>query len=413
MKYGLLGEKLGHSYSKEIHALLADYEYELCEVNKEELDVLMRKKEFCAVNVTIPYKQTVIPYLDGISERAKSIGAVNAIVNRGGKLYGDNTDFAGMRALAIRTGADMNGKKVLIFGTGGTSKTAGAVAQSLGAREVYFVSRSKKDGAITYGEAAEKHADAQILINTTPVGMFPNIQGTPADISVFPELEAVLDAIFNPLRTELVLDAQARGIKADGGLYMLVAQAVYASALFLGKDADDKKTEDVYRRILNEKRNVFLIGMPSSGKSSVGKKLAELTGKEFADTDTMLTDRFGRTISDFISENGEKPFRDEESAVIGQAAEKRGYIIATGGGAVLREENVRAMKKNGTVVFLDRAPDLLTATKDRPLSSTREALEKLYEERYPIYKKAADMTVPSDRSVGEVAEDVRKELEIR
>ena len=413
MKYGLLGEKLGHSYSKEIHALLADYEYELCEVNKEELDVLMRKKEFCAVNVTIPYKQTVIPYLDGISERAKSIGAVNAIVNRGGKLYGDNTDFAGMRALAIRTGADMNGKKVLIFGTGGTSKTAGAVAQSLGAREVYFVSRSKKDGAITYGEAAEKHADAQILINTTPVGMFPNIQGTPADISVFPELEAVLDAIFNPLRTELVLDAQARGIKADGGLYMLVAQAVYASALFLGKDADDKKTEDVYRRILNEKRNVFLIGMPSSGKSSVGKKLAELTGKNFADTDTMLTDRFGRTISDFISENGEKPFRDEESAVIGQAAEKRGYIIATGGGAVLREENVRAMKKNGTVVFLDRAPDLLTATKDRPLSSTREALEKLYEERYPIYKKAADMTVPSDRSVVEVAEDVRKELEIR
>lgn len=413
MKYGLLGEKLGHSYSKEIHALLADYEYELCEVNKEELDALMRKKEFCAVNVTIPYKQTVIPYLDGISERAKSIGAVNAIVNRGGKLYGDNTDFAGMRALAIRTGADMNGKKVLIFGTGGTSKTAGAVAQSLGAREVYFVSRSKKDGAITYGEAAEKHADAQILINTTPVGMFPNIQGTPADISVFPELEAVLDAIFNPLRTELVLDAQARGIKADGGLYMLVAQAVYASALFLGKDADDKKTEDVYRRILNEKRNVFLIGMPSSGKSSVGKKLAELTGKEFADTDTMLTDRFGRTISDFISENGEKPFRDEESAVIGQAAEKRGYIIATGGGAVLREENVRAMKKNGTVVFLDRDPALLTATKDRPLSSTREALEKLYEERYPIYKKAADMTVPSDRSVGEVAEDVRKELEIR
>lgn len=413
MKYGLLGEKLGHSYSKEIHSLLADYEYELCEVNKEELDVLMRKKEFCAVNVTIPYKQTVIPYLDGISERAKSIGAVNAIVNRGGKLYGDNTDFAGMRALAIRTGADMNGKKVLIFGTGGTSKTAGAVAQSLGAREVYFVSRSEKDGAITYGEAAEKHADAQILINTTPVGMFPNIQGTPADISVFPELEAVLDAIFNPLRTELVLDAQARGIKADGGLYMLVAQAVYASALFLGKDADDKKTEDVYRRILNEKRNVFLIGMPSSGKSSVGKKLAELTGKEFADTDTMLTDRFGRTISDFISENGEKPFRDEESAVIGQAAEKRGYIIATGGGAVLREENVRAMKKNGTVVFLDRDPALLTATKDRPLSSTREALEKLYEERYPIYKKAADMTVPSDRSVGEVAEDVRKELEIR
>ena len=221
MKYGLLGEKLGHSFSKEIHARLADYEYELRELNAEELDALFRKKDFEAVNVTIPYKQTVIPYLDEISERAKTIGAVNAVVNRNGKLFGDNTDFAGMRALALHAGADMKNKKVLVLGTGGTSKTACAVAKDLGAREVLRVSRTKKEDAVTYEEAAEKHSGAQIIINTTPVGMFPKTNASPIDLSAFPKLEAVLDAIFNPLRTELVLTAQERGIIASGGLYML------------------------------------------------------------------------------------------------------------------------------------------------------------------------------------------------
>lgn len=412
MKYGLLGEKLGHSFSKEIHALLADYEYELRELSADELEYLFRKKDFKAVNVTIPYKQTVIPYLDEISERAKKTGAVNAVVNRGGKLFGDNTDFAGMRALALHAGADMKGKKVLVLGTGGTSKTACAVAEDLGAKEVFRVSRTKKDDAVTYEEAAEKHSDAQIIINTTPVGMFPKTDASPIDISAFPQLETVLDAIFNPLRTELVLDAQKKGINASGGLYMLVSQAVYASALFLGKDADERKTDEVYRKILNEKRNVFLIGMPSSGKSSVGRKLAELTGMPFEDTDATLVEKFGEPIADFIRKNGEKAFRDAESEVIAKAAEKTGSITATGGGAVLREENIRKMKKNGITVFLDRDLFLLTATSDRPLSSTKEALERLYNERFPIYEKAADVTVKSNDEIGAVAQAVRKELDL-
>ena len=412
MKYGLLGEKLGHSFSKEIHARLADYEYELRELNAEELDALFRKKDFEAVNVTIPYKQTVIPYLDEISERAKTIGAVNAVVNRNGKLFGDNTDFAGMRALALHAGADMKNKKVLVLGTGGTSKTACAVAKDIGAREVLRVSRTKKEDAVTYEEAAEKHSDAQIIINTTPVGMFPKNNASPIDLSAFPKLEAVLDAIFNPLRTELVLTAQERGIIASGGLYMLVAQAVYASALFLDQDADEKKTDEVYKEILNEKQNIFLIGMPSSGKSSVGKKLAEMAGKEFEDTDAMLVKRFGEPIADYIRKNGEKEFRDAESEVIAEAAKERGKVIATGGGAILRKENVREMKRNGVTVFLDRDLPLLTATSDRPLSSTKEALERLYNERFPIYEKAADVTVKSNDEIGAVAQAVRKELDI-
>lgn len=412
MKYGLLGEKLGHSFSKEIHARLADYEYELRELNAEELDALFRKKDFEAVNVTIPYKQTVIPYLDEISERAKTIGAVNAVVNRNGKLFGDNTDFAGMRALALHAGADMKNKKVLVLGTGGTSKTACAVAKDLGAREVLRVSRTKKEDAVTYEEAAEKHSGAQIIINTTPVGMFPKTNASPIDLSAFSKLEAVLDAIFNPLRTELVLTAQERGIIASGGLYMLVAQAVYASALFLDQDADEKKTDEVYKEILNEKRNIFLIGMPSSGKSSVGKKLAEMAGKEFEDTDAMLVKRFGEPIADYIRKNGEKAFRDAESEVIAEAAKERGKVIATGGGAILRKENVREMKRNGVTVFLDRDLSLLTATSDRPLSSTKEALERLYNERFPIYEKAADVTVKSNDEIGAVAQAVRKELDI-
>ena len=412
MKYGLLGEKLGHSFSKEIHARLADYEYELRELNAEELDALFRKKDFEAVNVTIPYKQTVIPYLDEISERAKTIGAVNAVVNRNGKLFGDNTDFAGMRALALHAGADMKNKKVLVLGTGGTSKTACAVAKDLGAREVLRVSRTKKEDAVTYEEAAEKHFDAQIIINTTPVGMFPKTNASPIDLSAFSKLEAVLDAIFNPLRTELVLTAQERGIIASGGLYMLVAQAVYASALFLDQDADEKKTDEVYKEILNEKQNIFLIGMPSSGKSSVGKKLAEMAGKEFEDTDAMLVKRFGEPIADYIRKNGEKEFRDAESEVIAEAAKERGKVIATGGGAILRKENVREMKRNGVTVFLDRDLSLLTATSDRPLSSTKEALERLYNERFPIYEKAADVTVKSNDEIGAVAQAVRKELDI-
>lgn len=409
MKYGLIGEHLGHSYSCEIHGAIADYEYELKELRPDELDGFMRQRNFNAINVTIPYKQSVIPYLDGISDRARSIGAVNTVVNTDGRLYGDNTDFAGMAALARRIGIDFKGKKVLILGTGGTSKTAHAVAESHGAATVLHVSR-RGDGLISYEEAAQKHADAQIIINTTPVGMYPDTEKKPIDISAFPALEGVLDAIYHPLRTNLVLDAQERGIPASGGLYMLSAQAVYASAVFLGKEVEPALIEKAYDLVKADKQNIVLVGMPSCGKTTVGRIIAGRTGKTFFDTDEAIVAEIGMTIADFFAKNGENAFRELESRIIAEASKKGGLVIATGGGAVLRPENVRSMRQNGTVVFIDRAPEKLITTDDRPLSSNRAALEKLYETRYEIYKNAADLHADGNGTPGEVAEAILKEL---
>lgn len=411
MKYGLIGEHLGHSYSCEIHGAIADYEYELKELAPDELDGFMRAKEFNAINVTIPYKQAVIPYLDEISDRAARIGAVNTVVDRGGALYGDNTDFAGMSALAHRMNIDFEGRKVLILGTGGTSKTARAVAESLGAKEIFNVSRhGGSDGLISYADAAEKHSDAQIIINTTPVGMYPNSEKTPIDISAFPALEGVLDAIYHPLRTNLVLDALERGIPASGGLYMLSAQAVYASAVFLDKEVEQELIEKAYDLVRSDKQNIVLVGMPSSGKTTIGRIIAERTGKSFLDTDDIIVNEIGMPIAQYFSEHGEAAFRDLESRVLNDASQKGGCVIATGGGAVLRRENVRAMRRNGTVVFLDRAPEKLIATDDRPLSSNKAALERLYAERYDIYKAAADLHIDGNGTPDEVARAALKEL---
>ena len=253
MDFGLIGEKLGHSFSKDIHEKIAPYTYELKEIAPADVDAFMKEKAFKAINVTIPYKQTVIPYLDEISETAKEIGAVNVIVNKDGRLCGDNTDFAGICALISHAKVTVFGKKTLILGTGGTSKTARYAASFLGAREITNVSRSGKDGAVTYGEAYEKYPDAQIIINTTPCGMFPKTEGIPVDIEKFPGLEGVIDVVYNPIETNLVKAARGKGLPAEGGLYMLVAQAVYASALFLGQKADEAKISEVYDWLLKEK----------------------------------------------------------------------------------------------------------------------------------------------------------------
>lgn len=253
MDFGLIGEKLGHSYSKEIHEKIADYSYELKEIPRDEIDSFMKAADFKAINVTIPYKQTVIPYLDSISDMAKEIGAVNVVVNEGGKLSGDNTDFAGICALIKHAGVEPKGKKVLVLGTGGTSKTAACAAKALGAADVIKVSRSGKDGAVTYEEAYETHKGAQVIINTTPCGMYPNTEGVPIDIDGFKDLEGVIDVIYNPLQTNLVKAAKAKGLPAEGGLYMLVAQAVYASGLFLKKEADTESIDRIYEEMLKEK----------------------------------------------------------------------------------------------------------------------------------------------------------------
>ena len=410
MKYGLIGEHLTHSYSCEIHAQIADYEYELHELAPSELGGFLTKREFNAINVTIPYKQDVIPYLDGISDTAKRIGAVNTIVNRGGKLYGDNTDFAGMLALAKHIGVDMKGKKVLILGTGGASKTGHALAEYMGAESVYYVSRSGKNGSITYEQAVSEHSDAQVIINATPVGMFPKQGGRPIDISAFPKLEGVLDAIYNPLRTNLILDAQERGIPAEGGLYMLSAQAVHAAAVFQDIPLDESLVDKAFKSVKNDKQNIVLIGMPSSGKTTVGRILAEKCGKELTDTDEYIVKKIGMPIADFFAKHGEAEFRKIEKETVAGLASTGGKIIATGGGAVLDAENVRALKQNGVLVFLDRRPENLIATDDRPLASRRSALEKLYAERYDIYCAAAEVHIDANTTPGAEADAILKEL---
>lgn len=410
MQYGLIGEHLGHSYSPEIHAQIADYEYELKEIPRDGLDAFMKAKDFKAINVTIPYKQDVIPYLDEISTQAADIGAVNTIVNRNGRLVGSNTDFAGMCALIRKLGFDLNGRKVLIFGTGGTSKTANAVAESLGARETFRVSRKGNDGAITYEQAASLHKDAEVIINTTPVGMFPNVNGAAMDINVFENLIGVVDAVYNPIRTELVLNARKRGIPAEGGLYMLAAQAVYACGAFLSRDIDDEMIDRAYKNVLNGKRSIILIGMPSCGKTTIGKSLGRILGRELIDTDEMVIRKIGMPIADYFAKEGEQAFRDRESEAIKELALCGGKLVATGGGAVLREENVRELKRNGTLIFLDRPLEKLISTDDRPLSSSREALKKVYEARYDIYRSCADLRIDASGNIKEVTGNVLEAL---
>ncbi|MCQ2456547.1 MAG: shikimate dehydrogenase, partial [Clostridia bacterium] len=292
MKYGLIGEKLGHSFSKEIHESIADLEYELCEVAPSELEGFMTQRGFSAVNVTIPYKEAVIPYLDVTDTAARDIGAVNTVVNRDGRLYGYNTDFFGMKSLICRLGLDLSGSTVLILGTGGTSKTASAVARELGAANIVKVSRKGGNGAVTYAEAAEKYRDADFIINTTPVGMFPNVDGSAVDLSDYPCLRGVIDAVYNPLRTDLILDATARSIPAEGGLYMLVAQAVRASELFTGDDRHGV-TDKIFAKMLSKKENIFLTGMPGVGKTTVGHQIEGKTGREFIDTDEQIIKKTG------------------------------------------------------------------------------------------------------------------------
>lgn len=392
-KYGCIGKKLTHSFSKEIHAALADYEYELIELAEEEIKPFFSKKEFEAINVTIPYKETVIPFLDSVSDIAKRIGAVNTVVNKNGKLYGYNTDYYGMKALIERVGLNLSGKKVLVLGTGGTSKTARVVADDLGAAEILMVSRRKTENFITYSESVELHSDADIIINTTPSGMYPDTESKPIDIAYFPKLEGVIDAVYNPLRTNLVSDAKAKSIKAEGGLYMLVMQAVKAAERFLDTEIDSATAERVFADVLASKENIVLTGMPGSGKSTVGK-LIKPDGFEFFDTDTEIEKRSGCTIKELISDKGEKYFRDLETEVISDISSKSGRIISTGGGAVLREENVRYLKQNGRLYFLNANLSRLHATDDRPLSDTEDKLAKLYNERINIYLSTADVTVP-------------------
>lgn len=406
MDYGLIGEKLPHSFSKEIHEKLGCYQYSIKELKREELTDFILQKNFKGINVTIPYKQDVIPLLDEIAPEARAIGAVNTVVNRDGVLYGYNTDFGGMRALIEHAGVVIKYKKVLILGTGGTSLTATAVCQRLDAKEVLRVSRSGNGGAITYEQAYTEHGDADVIINTTPCGMYPNNFDCPIDLSRFPKLSGVIDAVYYPLQTRLILSARERGIDAEGGLYMLVAQAILAAQLFLDEEWDSVKlTNRIYNEIYFDKRNIVLSGMPASGKSTVGKMIAKQLGRELLDTDRLIVEREG-DIPTIFREKGEKYFRNLESSVIRDVAVLSGKVVSLGGGAILRDENVKALRQNGAIFFIDRSPEYLIPTSDRPLADKKEKMMRLYEKRIDTYLSTADYVIDGDCDPEDVADSV-------
>ena len=402
MKYAVIGEKLGHSFSKVIHEHFAPYKYDIVEVSPDDFDAFMTKRDFSGINVTIPYKQRVMEYLSYIDPMAQEIGAVNTVVNRDGVLYGYNTDFGGLKKLILRQGFDFSDQKVLILGGGGTSKTAFAVSKALGAASVLRVSRK---GELTYENVLSLHADAGFIINTTPCGMFPNNDTAAISLDGFESLQGVVDVVYNPLETKLVRQAKEKGIDGCCGLYMLVSQAVLASEIFLDTSYDESVYEDTYRFVLSKKQNIVLTGMPGSGKSTIGKALSEKLGKEFVDTDELIINNEKMPISEIFARHGESYFRFAETEAIKEASAKSGFVIATGGGAVLKKENVDYLRSNGKIFFLNRPIEDILPTDDRPLSSTRVDLQKRFDERYPIYQETADEEIFVD---GKVENAVRR-----
>lgn len=404
MRCGLLGGKLAHSYSPQIHKELADYSYELFEKNPEELDAFMRSDSFDAINVTIPYKKDVIPYCSKLSDRAKLLGAVNTIVRQpDGTLMGHNTDFFGFSSMVQRTGLDVAGKKVLVLGSGGASATAVAVLRELRA-DVVVISRS---GENNYNNL-HHHKDTSVIVNATPVGMYPNNGTAPLDIDNFPQLEGVLDIVYNPCRTQLLLDAEEKGIIAENGLWMLVAQAKESAEWFLGRKIPDESIPQIHKKLRNQMENIILIGMPGCGKSTIGAILAKKLNKTFIDADREIEKKAGITIPEIFQNAGEDEFRALESEVLKELGKRSGLVIATGGGCVTRNENFPYLHQNGTIVWLQRDITQLP-TDGRPLSKAGK-LQEMYTIRMPLYKLFADLAVDNSTTPEDTAEQIIKML---
>lgn len=397
MKCGLLGRKLNHSYSPAIHAHLGDYEYALFEKEPEELEDFLQNGDFCGLNVTMPYKKAVIPYLDVLTPIAAQLGAVNTIVRRDGKLIGHNTDYFGFRAMVVKSGLSPVGKKCLVLGSGGASHVAVAVLRELSA-EVTVISRS---GENNY-ENLHRHADAAILVNATPVGMYPNTGVSPVDLNLFPHLECVLDVVYNPARTQLLLDAENRGIVAMNGLWMLIAQAKAAAEWFIDAAITDEKLGDIHAVLKARMENIILIGMPGCGKSTVGRLLAEKTGKRFVDADAEIEKKAQKTIPCIFAEDGEAVFRDWETKVLSELGKESSLVIATGGGCVTKECNYPLLHQNGTIFWLQR--DLCKLPTDgRPLSTD---LPALYRTRASLYAQFADHIIENNGTPKDAANQI-------
>lgn len=404
MRCGLLGGRLAHSYSPQIHKALANYSYQLFEKKPEELDRFLRSDSFDAINVTIPYKKDVIPYCPQLSDRAKQLGAVNTIVRqKDGTLIGHNTDFFGFSSMVLRTGLDITGKKALVLGSGGSSVTAVAVLKEMGA-SVVVISRSGEDNYTNL----HRHRDAALIVNTTPVGMYPNNGTAPLDINLFPHLEGVLDIIYNPSRTQLLLDAEAKGIITDNGLWMLVAQAKESAEWFLCHSISDESIPQIHKKLRNQMENIILIGMPGCGKSTVGEILALKLNKTFIDADREIEKRAGMSIPDIFLQSGEDGFRAIESEVLRDLGKCSGLVIATGGGCVTRKENYPYLHQNGTIVWLQRDISQLP-TDGRPLSQAGK-LQQMYASRMPLYQMFADVTVSNDKTPESAADQIIQSL---
>ena len=398
---GLIGEKLGHSFSPAIHGKLADYEYRLYELSPGQLGPFLEKKEFDGLNVTIPYKKTVIPYCDELTEAAKSIGSVNTIVKRpDGTLLGHNTDYDGIMWLLKNAGAQVKGKKAVVLGTGGASLTVQAALRNLGAAPVVVISRSGEDNY----ENIARHSDAKILINATPVGMYPKTGVSPVDLDVFTALEGVFDVVYNPAKTQLLLEAEKRGIPCANGLGMLVAQAKAACERFTGQPIDDEKVYTIKAEMERNTRNVMLIGMPGSGKSTVGAALAESLGRRLVDVDERIVEMAGCSIPEIFAKDGEEGFRQIEHQALCEVSKESGLVIATGGGVVTRPENLDPMRQNSLIVWLLRDTALLP--KDgRPLSQTN-SLTEMFKVREPLYRAAADCIADNNGSLEDTVKQI-------
>lgn len=402
MKCGLLGKKLGHSYSPQIHVRLADYSYTLIEKNPEELSDFFETNNFTGLNVTIPYKKDVIPYCNKLSKCAEKIGAVNTIVRRSdGTLIGHNTDYYGFNSMINKSGLSVAGKKVLVLGSGGASVTATTVLKELNAN-VVTISRSGENNYENIGI----HKDAAVIVNTTPVGMYPNNGESPVNLDLFPHLEGVLDLIYNPSKTQLLLDAEKRGIIHENGLWMLIAQAKESAEWFTGQAIDDKIIEIIHTELKMQMENIVLIGMPGCGKSTIGKELADRLGKEFVDADSEIEHIVQMSIPDIFQVHGQDHFRRLETEVLQTLGKRSGLVIATGGGCVTKKENYPLLHQNGTIIWIKRDIKLLPIN-GRPLSQS-ENLEHMYSVRKPLYQAFADSSVSNNLSVNETIAQIMK-----